>query len=89
MSIYTIIGEDESEELLRWGYDGKDRIRLELKGQSVSIDMQQMAELGALFLALTDGEVDWSSCSELLDGYGLSRRGCCQNSQELAKALSD
>lgn len=44
--------------------------RIEFPKEVVSIDPQQLAELGYLLVALSKGDFDSDSVTELIDGYG-------------------
>lgn len=71
---YTVINpEDESETKVAI-HHSKSHITVLSIPNSTVICAQQLAELGALFLALAGqekGGVDYSSCLGLLDGYGI------------------
>jgi len=70
---FTIINPDSSEETpLFVEYNGIDEpVILQLGGPAVVIDSQQLAELGALFLALAGTNVDYESADALLEGFEL------------------
>ncbi len=52
----------------------------------ITIGAQQLAELGALFLALAGSEVDFSGADALLEGYGLKGKAAAT---KLAEALEE
>lgn len=93
---YTVVAPDDSvEAILQFEYDdigGYDGIpaapvTIKLFGRSISVSRQQMAELGALFLALAGTEgIDYSSADELLDGYAIQGK---EAATQLAEALSE
>ena len=67
------------------GYDGitASAVILEIFNNKISVQAQQLAELGALFLALAGKEgIDFASCDELLDGF-------CLKGKVVAQALAD
>lgn len=90
---YTILeptenadGKTPQETLLHIEYDdigGHDGVEakpvtITLGGVETKIDAQQLAELGALFIALAGTEVDYSGADAVLEGFDLKGKSAAK-----------
>jgi hypothetical protein len=88
---YTIIAEGTtpaSETALFLKYNDRKpahTVELELGNTKLTVSVQQLMELGALFLAVAGPHVDFDSADELLEGFRLKGKAVVE---KLAETLS-
>ena len=70
------------------GYEGIPATNaiIQLGGEPVEIEPQQLTELAALFLAISGTQVDYSGADALLEGFSLKGK---EAATKLAKALEE